>query len=186
MDLNKDTIQRYDFAEIRGGYDRQEVDNHLRYIASVVDKLTRQARESQTASGAAATRIEALLEAAEREATARKQEAEQAASDMKESANRKAEMTLRSANSGAYEKQQQLEASVTDRLQRTHSASLKAHQQAASGERTLSKLADGLPRTSEVVNELSGRAENFRAALDATQTAAARLREQLAAESPKA
>jgi cell division septum initiation protein DivIVA len=178
MDLERQKIQR-DFSTARDGYDRQEVENHLRYIADIVDRLQAEAREQKTLSGAAASRIEEVLEAAEREANALREEANEQASDVRESARLKAEQVLQSASVRGREANRGYETEMNESLRRTHNEAAKAHQRAAGGERRLGQLSQALPPVLNQATQLQTNASSLRKALDATQQDITKLRETL-------
>lgn len=66
MELDRENIERRDFPQARRGYDQEEVDRHLRAIADAVDGLRRtQSQQQPTLAGTAASRVEAIVAAAE-------------------------------------------------------------------------------------------------------------------------
>jgi DivIVA domain-containing protein len=81
MELERGQIQRRDFPQARKGYDQQAVDSHLRAIADEVEQLKNAQPAQASLAGAAASRVEAIVAAAE--ASAREIE-ERAHSDAEE------------------------------------------------------------------------------------------------------
>jgi DivIVA domain-containing protein len=62
--LDRSSIEKRDFSASRRGYDAAEVDRHLAEIADAVEELQR----GSSAAGAAAQRVQAIIEAAEKSA----------------------------------------------------------------------------------------------------------------------
>ncbi len=73
--MDRDRIERKDFSASRRGYDRDEVDSHLRALADEVERERGQAHQEGIADPAAA-QIRDVLAAAERSAAAIRQRAE--------------------------------------------------------------------------------------------------------------
>jgi DivIVA domain-containing protein len=65
MELERGQIQRRDFPQARKGYDQQAVDSHLRAIADEVEQLKNAQPAQASLAGAAASRVEAIVAAAE-------------------------------------------------------------------------------------------------------------------------
>ena len=66
MELDRKHIEKRDFPQARRGYDPAEVDRHLRAIADAVDELRRdQPQQQSSLAGAAGSRVEAIIAAAE-------------------------------------------------------------------------------------------------------------------------
>jgi DivIVA domain-containing protein len=68
MDIEPESIERRDFSTARRGYDRAEVDAHLREIAATVERLRQQlaaASRSGSLSAVADERLRPILDAAE-------------------------------------------------------------------------------------------------------------------------
>ncbi|MFL5841054.1 MAG: hypothetical protein ACJ77Z_11460 [Thermoleophilaceae bacterium] len=80
MELDRGRIEKRDFAASRKGYDRDQVDEHLRAIAEAVEAL-KVAPQQGSVAGVAAERVEAIVAAAE--ASAREIE-ERASTDARE------------------------------------------------------------------------------------------------------
>jgi DivIVA domain-containing protein len=81
MELERGQIQRRDFPQARKGYDPQAVDTHLRTIADEVEGMKNAQPAQSSLAGTAASRVEAIVAAAE--ASAREIE-ERAHSDAEE------------------------------------------------------------------------------------------------------
>jgi DivIVA domain-containing protein len=154
MDLERKKIQKRDFATARRGYDPQEVDAHLAEIADAIEEL----RTTSTA-GAAAQRVQAIVEAAEKSAVQIEEAAQQDASDRREQA-----AEIRKAAEEQAEKVRK-----------------RAEQQAkASRDRIEADAAEGLTRASEAERLL----EDAASQLDSLRGALGKLRGTL--ESPHA
>ena len=69
MELDRHLIERKDFQSAKRGYDPDEVDAHLRDIATAVAELKRaSASASASLGGAAAQQVRTIVEAAEKSA----------------------------------------------------------------------------------------------------------------------
>lgn len=78
MELQRQNIERRDFPSARKGYDPNEVDRHLRAIAEAVEQLrSAQRPAAATVSGAAAERVQSIVEAAEHSAREIEEQAQQ-------------------------------------------------------------------------------------------------------------
>jgi DivIVA domain-containing protein len=66
VELERQDIERTDFASVRRGYDPAEVDQHLRAIADSADQALKEASRDNTAAGAASRGVKKILEAAEK------------------------------------------------------------------------------------------------------------------------
>lgn len=69
MELDRNAIERSDFAQARRGYDPDEVDAHLSKVAAAYEQLeAKPAAASATMASAAADQVRTIVEAAERTA----------------------------------------------------------------------------------------------------------------------
>ncbi len=96
MDLDRQTIEKRDFPFVRRGYDAAAVDDHLATVASEVEALRRsqqQSRRGESLASAAATQVQAIVEAAETTASDIKRQAELEARRVSQDAERDAEQT---------------------------------------------------------------------------------------------
>src|SRR4051794_34372481 len=112
MDLDRRNIEKRDFSQARRGYDPGEVDRHLTAIAEAVEQLRQaQAHEQQPTSlaGAAATRVEAIVAAAEASAREIEENARAEAAATREQAERDAAERVANA--------QEMVTSLTSRAQ---------------------------------------------------------------------
>jgi DivIVA domain-containing protein len=66
VELERQDIERTDFASVRRGYDPAEVDEHLRAIADSAEQALKEASRDNTAAGAASRGVKKILEAAEK------------------------------------------------------------------------------------------------------------------------
>jgi DivIVA domain-containing protein len=65
MELERGHIQKRDFPHARKGYDPDAVDSHLRAVADAVDQLRAVQATQSSLAGTAASRVEAIVAAAE-------------------------------------------------------------------------------------------------------------------------
>lgn len=102
MDLKREDIERSDFPAARRGYDSKEVDRHLRAIAEAVEQLRSTQRPAPpSVSGAAAERVQSIVEAAERSAREIEQQAQQDAQRVAQEADAQAAEQLGQAQAAA-------------------------------------------------------------------------------------
>src|SRR4051794_40789713 len=93
MDLDRRNIEKRDFSQARRGYDAGEVNRHLTAIADAVEQLRQaqaQGQQPTSLAGAAATRVEAIVAAAEASAREIEENARAEASATREQAERDA------------------------------------------------------------------------------------------------
>ena len=65
MELDRNAIERSDFAQARRGYDPDEVDTHLAEVAAAFEQLTAKPYSSAAMAGAAADQVRTIVEAAQ-------------------------------------------------------------------------------------------------------------------------
>lgn len=150
MELQRRAILKEDFSTSRRGYDPAEVDAHLAEIADAVEQM----RGTSTA-GAAAQRVQSIVEAAERSAqeieTEAQAEAEQRrgqASEIRTAAEEQAERVRRRA-------QEQVD-TARKRVQSDTAAGLE---RAAEAERLLKEAGGELDRLRSALSKLRGALE---------------------------
>ena len=149
MELQRRAIQK-DFSTARRGYDPAEVDAHLAEIADAVEQM----RGTSTA-GAAAQRVQAIVEAAERSAqeieTEAQTEAEQRrgqASEIRTAAEEQAERVRRRAQEQAEAARKRVQSDAADGLER-----------ATEAERLLEEAGGELDRLRSALSKLRGTLE---------------------------
>src|SRR5918912_2664465 len=83
MELERRFIERTDFPAARRGYERVEVDHHLRQVADGVEELKRStpAGDSSSVASAAAEQVRGIVDAAERSAAEIRSKAEREAEE---------------------------------------------------------------------------------------------------------
>ena len=101
LELERRFIERTDFPAARRGYERVEVDHHLRQVADWVEELKRAAPASDSSSvaSAAAEQVRGIVDAAERSATEIRSKAEREAEGARRRADREASETRERAGS---------------------------------------------------------------------------------------
>jgi len=65
LELDRNAIERSDFAQARRGYDPDEVDTHLAEVAAAFEQLTAKPYSSAAMAGAAADQVRTIVEAAQ-------------------------------------------------------------------------------------------------------------------------
>jgi DivIVA domain-containing protein len=150
MELQRRAILRKDFSTARRGYDPAEVEAHLAEIADAVEQM----RGTSTA-GAAAQRVQAIVEAAERSAqeieTEAQTEAEQRrgqASEIRTAAEEQAERVRRRAQEQAEAARKRVQSDAADGLER-----------ATEAERLLEEAGGELDRLRSALSKLRGTLE---------------------------
>jgi len=97
LDLDRQTIEKRDFPFVRRGYDTAAVDAHLASLAGQVEALKRAAaqkpRGTESLASAAASQVQAIVEAAETTAADIKRQADLEARRVSQDAERDAEHT---------------------------------------------------------------------------------------------
>jgi cell division septum initiation protein DivIVA len=165
VDLERRAIERTDFALVARGYDRGDVDDHLRAIADAVEELRRAGPEPPLASAAAA-RVQAIVEAAER-----------SASELVEAARAEAERTTALAARQAGEERDRARREAVERARELERAA--AEREAGSRARHLERAAaEPLERARTLREELDRVVGQLRATVEALEGA---LREGAAA-----
>src|SRR4051794_10474351 len=127
MELNRGQIERRDFQLTRRGYQPAEVDAHLRALAEAVEQMKASQPAPSSLAGAAASRVEAIVAAAESSA----REIEERAKAEAEATRAKAEQDAVARVKGAQDSVERLvdaahalQREIDDLVSRT--ASLKA------------------------------------------------------------
>jgi DivIVA domain-containing protein len=95
VDLDRQTIEKRDFAIGRRGYEPEEVDAHLAQVADAVDALRRQSRQrsGESLATAASAHVQAIVQAAETTAAEIEREADVEAQQIRQAAERSAART---------------------------------------------------------------------------------------------
>ena len=122
MELQRDNIERTDFARARRGYDPREVDAHLQQVTEAVESLRgrvdRLSARPETLSEAANERLQRILEAAEASAAEVRTEAGDEARGLIEEAQRQARTMTEEAEGRARVRDTESEATSAERLTR--------------------------------------------------------------------
>lgn len=151
MDLERKKIQRRDFATARRGYDPQEVDAHLAEIADAIEQM----RTTSTA-GAAAQRVQAIVEAAEKSAMEIEEAAQKEASDRRDQASEIRSAAEEQADKVKKRAEQQAKAS-RDRIDADAAEGLTRANEA---DRLLKDAASQLDSLRGALSKLRGTLEN--------------------------
>ena len=121
MDLDRQTIEKRDFPFVRRGYDAAAVDAHLADLAGEVEALRRaqqQPRRGESLASAAATQVQAIVEAAETTAADIKRQADLEARRLGQDAERDAENTRDEAVARAQSHVEEVSKATSLMLQR--------------------------------------------------------------------
>jgi DivIVA domain-containing protein len=123
VELERQTIERRDFAAVRRGYDPDEVDRHLREIAdAVADLKRRQKPSSSSLAGEAASQVRGIVDAAEASASKIQEEAESEARRITSDANTSARETREKADADAMQRVQSAEEAAQKIIDRANTA----------------------------------------------------------------
>lgn len=136
--MDRDFIERQDFASADDGYDPDEVQTHLRDIARALDKI--HFGRAKTLSDTTAERVRAILDQGGDDANRLRAEARQAAAEMRRSAEDGAQEVIHHAvakREGCRRTQRELKAT----LQVPHEVVDSARERASACERRLDQLA---------------------------------------------
>lgn len=156
VELDRNFIERRDFAPARRGYDPDEVDQHLRSIAQAVDRLQQGSQSQATVSGAAASRVQSIVEAAERSANEIESQAQAEADRLRAEAEEIVQAARADADQQAVEHVERAETaagSIVERSQRL--------------ETEVDQLLDQLSTAARtVIDNLRGGADNLRTELE--------------------
>lgn len=177
--MQNDWIRRHDFSERGEGYDRAQVDDHLRYVAEVADSLQGETSQAGSAGSLAAARIKPIIDAAERDATACKEQAHKLAADIRKSAAANAEATLVSAQAQAQRRRQTVQDSLARQVDRSKRPAAEARRRAEKAFDRLSELRVEIPNSADFVEAAANDMSELRAALEATEAQVKRLADEL-------
>lgn len=155
LELERRFIERRDFPPARRGYDPDEVDRHLQAVAAAVEELKRGAQAQPTVAGAAATRVQAIVEAAERSAT-----------EIEEQARAEAQKLRADAERAAREARENADRQAAEHVERAQAVADGLAERAKRLETEVDELLDQLSgATTGLVDSLRGGAENLRSEL---------------------
>ena len=155
LELQRSYIERRDFPPARRGYDPDEVDRHLQAVAAAVEQLKAGAQAQPTVAGAAATRVQAIVEAAERSAT-----------EIEEQARAEAQKSRAEAERAAREAREQADSQAAEHVERAQALADGLAERAQQLETQVDQLLDQLSSAvGGVVDSLRGGAENLRGEL---------------------
>lgn len=110
MELQRANIEKRDFPQAKRGYDTDAVDGHLRAIADAVEQLKSAQPQQASLAGTAASRVEAIVAAAETSAR-----------EIEEKARAEADERVKSADASVAQvvaRAQELQAEVAELVQR--------------------------------------------------------------------
>ena len=155
VELERRFIERRDFPPARRGYDPDEVDRHLQAVAAAVEQLKAGAQAQPTVAGAAATRVQAIVEAAER-----------SAAEIEEQARAEAQKSRAEAERIAREAREQADSQAAEHVERAQTLADGLAERAQQLETQVDQLLDQLgTAVGSVVDSLRGGAENLRSEL---------------------
>ena len=172
--MDRNFIERRDFAPVRRGYDPAEVDEHLREVADTVAQLERSGSSSSAASvaSAAADQVRAIVDVAERsaaeiqdraeqEAQRLTSDAEQGARELREQTDREARESRERTERESRETREQADADAAAHVSRVEEATQGMLDKAGSAQAQIDQLLERLRTGSEsLVGELRGAAES--------------------------
>ena len=119
MALDRQSIEKKDFAIGRRGYDPEAVDSHLHTLADEIDELKRSARRrSESLAAAASEQVRSIVEAAETSAADIQRQAEDEAREIRAEAGTEADATREHATSEAREYVGRVSESTSGMLER--------------------------------------------------------------------
>ena len=200
MKLERDDIERTDFAQARRGYDPEEVDRHLAELAAAVEELKRaqaDAPQAQapaparpgTLAGVAADQVRTIVEAAERSAaeieSSAKAEAARLTSDAKrqadedrDAARADAERTRGEAAAAAQETRERAESEAAEHVSKVQEATSGMRRRADTVESDLGGLVEELRGTvSALVESVRANAGSLESELQGMRAGLADVRE---------
>ena len=158
--MDDQPIERSDFRTVRRGYDPVEVDAHLRQVGAEVRRLREAYERSQTLSGAAAGRVQAILEAAERSAT-----------ELEETRSDEARRILEDAEARARELVERAEVEAAGHLERVEEAAVRIMERVNAAEGELTRVLEGLrDNGGALVDDLRSGAESIQTHVAAIHT----------------
>jgi len=168
LELDRNAIERADFAQTRRGYDPEEVDAHLVEVAAAVEQLKASASGGRgsagSLAGAAADQVRTIVEAAERSAAeiesgARTEadrvtgEAKRQAEKDRSDAQRDASSTRSEAQSAAAQAREQAESDAASHVAQVESATADMRRRADTVGSDLNGLVDQLRSTIDTMLE---------------------------------
>ncbi len=121
MELDRNFIERNDFAAARRGYDPDEVDRHLSEIAEAVNELKRAQRSNAgSLASSAAEQVRGIVEAAEQSASQITTGAESEARKIRDDASQAARQTREKADADAVARVRDAEEASQRMLERAN------------------------------------------------------------------
>jgi len=177
LELDRASIERRNFQQVRRGYDPAAVDRHLAEVADEADALqqtveelqrdqTDRTPEPQTLSGAAAEQVRIIVEAAER-----------SASSIETSARDEADRRGREAETRAHELAGVTESRIQDLVSRVDQVTDLLLQRVDSVEGELSTLREGTRALASSVEGLGERTAPLRSEIEEMRTGVQELRD---------
>jgi hypothetical protein len=120
LELERRFIERTDFPAARRGYERVEVDHHLRQVADGVEELKRStpAGDSSSVASATAEQVRGIVDAAERSAAEIRSKAEREGEEARRSADRYASEARERAGVEGAAHVQRIEEAAANLLER--------------------------------------------------------------------
>ena len=152
MELDRNAIERSDFAQARRGYDPDEVDAHLAQVAAAFEQLkARPTPAAATMAGAAADQVRTIVEAAERTAheiqAGAQTEADRAMADAK----RQADEDRASARTEAEESRERAETAAEGHVTSVRDATAELRARAESMQSDLNGMVEKLRESIDAI-----------------------------------
>ena len=169
--MEREDIERSDFATVRRGYDPAAVDAHLREVAAAVEQLEDRVEElsarPETLSQAANERLRRILEAAESSAAEVTDEAGEQARSLIADAQREAQTMTEQAERRARERDAETETTSAERLSRVDRRTAELMARADALDEEFDRLLERMRGAAvAAVGTLRGDAEGLRQELD--------------------
>jgi len=152
LELDRNAIERRDFAQARRGYDPDEVDAHLAQVAAAYEQLNaRPTPAAATMAGAAADQVRTIVEAAERTAqeiqAGAQTEADRATSDAK----RQADEERARARAEVEESREQAESAAEGHVASVRDATAELRARAESMQSDLNGMVEKLRESIDAI-----------------------------------
>jgi hypothetical protein len=146
MELDRRSIERDDFAKVRRGYDREQVQLHLKEIADQVEELLL-AESAAPVADSAASQVRSIIQAAERTGA----ELEAKAREEADRILAEAEGIRAEADTDASAARQRATGEAAERLKVVHEASARVLEGAEAIERALARLGEKVVALAEAL-----------------------------------
>ena len=172
MELDRNSIERSDFAQARRGYDPDEVDAHLAEVAASYEQLkARPTTPSASMAGAAADQVRSIVETAERIAEEIRSSAQSEADRADADAKRKAAHEMAQARSQAEEARRNAEADAEAHVTSVKDATAELRGRAEAMQADLNAMVEKLRESIDaIVDSARSNASSLENELQSHQT----------------